>query len=399
VLRDHASLHNYYGFLMAKATAEGLEALRPNERTFLFTRSSYAGIQRYASSWTGDNRSRWDHLRLALPMVMNMGLSGQIMTGPDLGGFWGSPSRELFIRFMQTGTLFPFHRNHTASGTRPQEIWRFDSETEKICADHIRLRYELLPYLYTTLRQGTVTGDPVCRPLCYEFPDDPGSMNSKTADSQYLCGAQLLVAPALHPRERKRDVYFPTHRPSDTALPVAWVDWWTQKLFRGGTHATVPAPLDRLPLFVKKGSVLPTLQQGTEVLSSTRAFFYQTMSLDVYPAAEVQGSLYLDDGTSLGYTDGNYSMFSITGIMEDNRLRLIMEREDGRLDPPFHTFKQMQVRMAGYGADRKPLRLLVNTQEMPKEYVKVEGGWTVARLPVDKLPLALTIEFTPDCTT
>jgi alpha-glucosidase len=385
VVRDHASLHNYYGFLMARATAAGLDRLRPGERSFLFTRSLFAGGQRYASSWTGDNKSTWNHLRLVLPMVMNLGLSGQIMTGPDLGGFWGAPSRELFIRFLQAGTLLPFHRNHTAAGMPPQEIWEFGEEAERICAGHIRLRYALLPYVYTALRQGTVSGDPLCRPLCYEFPGDHGCLAPETADTQYLCGEQLMAAPVLRPGRRDRPVYFPP--------ATEWVCWWTHQVYAGGRNETVAAPLERLPLFAAKGAVIPTLVAGPDGFVSTAAFFDQTLSFDVYPAAILRGALYLDDGHSLDYREGRYSLLAVSGKSTDEHLSLRIERAEGRLDPPWGRFSRVQARIAGYGRRVRAVRVAVNSHELPREQASTEDDWTIIRLADIALPIDLLVEF------
>jgi alpha-glucosidase len=390
--RDHASLHNYYGFLMAKATAEGLERLLPGRRFFLFTRSSFAGIQRYASSWTGDIKSRWDHLRFTLPMVMNLGLSGQIMTGPDIGGFWGAPSPELFVRFLEAATFFPFHRNHTADGTPPQEIWAFGERIESICVRFIRLRYAFLLYLYTALRHGTVTGDPVCRPLLYDFPGDRGCLRHRVADTEYLCGGDLLVAPVLEKGRGERAVYFPTARagaPRERA--TEWVCYWTHEIHGGGNDEAVSAPLDRLPLFVRRGAVLPLLQSEPGAFTSSGQLYDQTLCLDVFPAPAFGGSLYLDDGETPAYAAGRYSLVSISGRETKDGLSAAIEQTAGSVPAPFGRFRSVLLRLARFGKKDAPGRVTVNGRELPRETAGTEDDWIVIGLPVDRLPVNIEI--------
>jgi alpha-glucosidase len=393
--RDHASLHNYYGFLMAKATAEGLERLRPGERTFLFTRSSYAGIQRYASSWTGDNKSDWDHLRLSLPMVMNLGLSGQIMTGPDIGGFWGAPTPELFVRFLQAATFFPFHRNHTASGTPPQEIWHFGPEIEAVCADLIRLRYEHLLYLYTALRQGTLTGDPVCRPLVYDFPSDIGCLQDSVADTQYLCGQRLLVAPVLMRGKNARAVYFPGTKTDDPlSPPTEWVCYRTNTVYRGGTTGTIDAPLERLPLFVRKGSAVPVVLAGPDGFVSSAGLHAQTLAFDIYPAPSITGELYLDDGSSLDYRQNKFALIGVSGSETEARLVITIEQIEGELPAPLAAFSGLLLRVASCGRPPLAARTAVNGRELSADRSARDGDWLVVSLPRETLPLRIEIDRT-----
>ncbi|HEX8997563.1 MAG TPA: TIM-barrel domain-containing protein, partial [Ktedonobacterales bacterium] len=163
----HERLHNAYGMLMARATREGLERLRPNERAFLLTRAGYAGIQRYAAIWTGDNHSRWEHLRLATRMCLSLGMSGTPFVGFDTGGFWDAPTSEMLTRFTQLGSLFPFFRNHCAMSMPPQEPWAFGQPFEAFIRQAIELRYRLLPYFYTLADEASRTGAPITRPMLY----------------------------------------------------------------------------------------------------------------------------------------------------------------------------------------------------------------------------------------
>jgi alpha-glucosidase len=216
---SHGDVHNVYGFLMARASFEGLCFLRPGKRQFLLTRSAFSGIQRYASSWTGDNKSNWTHLRMSIPMLLNMGLSGQVLVGPDIGGFWGKPSKELMMRWIQLGSFYPFCRNHNSLHAPAQEPWLFDREVEETTRRYLNLRYELLPYLYTCLREGCRWGKPMMRPLFLDFPSDRECLDPDVAESEYLVGPHLLIAPLLRRGMTERMVYLPGSG--------FWIDWWS----------------------------------------------------------------------------------------------------------------------------------------------------------------------------
>ncbi|HWS86777.1 MAG TPA: TIM-barrel domain-containing protein [Pyrinomonadaceae bacterium] len=243
----HARYHNVYGMQMARSTFEGLKRLRPDERPFVLTRAGYAGVQRYSAVWTGDNVASWDHLRLSIPMLLNLGVSGVPFVGSDVGGFSGNPSPELYARWLQAAALTPFLRSHSESGSKPHEPYSYGEDFTPVNRASVELRYKLLPYLYSLFNEHAQTGAPVMRPLWFEYPDDP---RTYTIEDEYLVGRDLLVAPVVRESATKRKVYFP---PGDS-----WVDWWTGKTYEGGKEAEVEAPLDRLPLFVRAGAAIPT---------------------------------------------------------------------------------------------------------------------------------------------
>jgi alpha-glucosidase len=244
-LSTHAKNRNVFALLMARATYEGLERLRPNERPFVITRAGYAGIQRYATMWTGDNTSTWEALSLSLPMLQSLGLSGETFVGADIGGFFGSVSAELLTRWYQVGFLTPLCRNHKAIGGYDQEPWRFGQYYEDIIRKYLQLRYRLLPFLYTTLEEAHRTGVPLLRPLLLNYQHDA---NTLTIDDEFMVGSDLLVAPILHTGQTQRLVYLP----EDT-----WYDYWTGKQHAGGVMLGVDAPLETVPLFVRAGAMIP----------------------------------------------------------------------------------------------------------------------------------------------
>ena len=286
-----AETHNLYGYLQARATHEGQRRLRPDERPFLLTRSGFAGIQRYSAVWTGDNASCWEHLELSLPALSNLSLSGIAFCGTDIGGFWRNATPELFARWVEIGALAPFSRAHTANGTAPHEPWAFGPDVEAIARRYIKLRYRLLPHLYTLFHDAATTGAPIWRPLVYAYPTDP---RVTTLHDQVLLGSDLLLAPVYRPGVTERRVYLPAG---------IWRDYWTGELFSGGQALLAPAPLDVLPIYVREGSIIPT--GPTLHYSDERPLDHLT--LDIYAGdetPEASGMLYEDDGSTMAYQQG-----------------------------------------------------------------------------------------------
>jgi len=281
---SHDELHNLYGQLMAKASVDGLEALRPQARGVVLTRSGWAGVQRHAMHWTGDNHSTWDDLRLSLQMVLNLGLSGVAFTGPDTGGFSGGPSPELFARWMQLSSFFPFFRVHSVLGSPDQEPWAFGDEVEAIARAAIEQRYRLLPYLYTAAWQTTRTGAPVVRPMSFGFP---GDARFAGVDDQFLVGDALLVAPVLERGATSRRVLLPEG---------PWFELATGARHDGGGRVEVPAPLEVVPVFVRGGAVVPRWNVQQYVGEGVHE-----LELLVAPApGEHESLLYEDDGMTRG---------------------------------------------------------------------------------------------------
>jgi alpha-glucosidase len=291
----HAAFHNAYGSMMARATREGLERLQGNQRPFVLTRSGYAGVQRHAALWTGDNSSIWEHLRLAMPMCLNIGLSGVAFVGVDVGGFWGSTDAELLTRWTQLGALLPFCRNHSSANTKLQEPWAFGEPFASINRRYLELRYRLLPYLTTLFHEAATTGAPMMRPLFWHYLDDQATWE---IEDQFLLGRDLLAAPIYQPNTTTRRVYLPAGE---------WASFWSGERFHGPGWMSVRAPLDELPLFVRAGAFLPlgpvmqhTAERSTDPL---------TLALWV-PAADGRdtSTLYEDDGLTTGYRNGVFSL-------------------------------------------------------------------------------------------
>lgn len=286
----HAKNRNVFALLMARATYEGLERLQPNKRPYVITRAAYAGIQRYSTMWTGDTNSTWEALALSIPMFNSLGLSGEPFVGGDVGGFMGRGNGELLVRSYQVSFLAPFFRNHKVIDGYDQEPWRFGKYYEDIIRKYLKLRYQLLPFLYTTLEEAHRTGLPVFRPVLLNYQDDTGTYNM---DDQFMIGTDLLVAPVIKPDVTSRLVYLPRG---------TWYDYWTGKRYAGGTAYRVEAPLETVPMFVRGGSVIPMGPEmnytGEKPLSPVRFAIYP----DDKGSARV--TLYEDDGLSPDYRRG-----------------------------------------------------------------------------------------------
>lgn len=246
---SHERFHNQYALLMAMGTVAGLREAMPDLRTFVLSRAGFAGIQRYAANWMGDNMARWDHLALSIPMGNGLGLSGQPFVGADIGGFMGDCHGELLVRWTQLGALTPFCRNHSAAGSIDQYAWAFGPQVEAAVRDAIQLRYRLLPTLYAAFVHASETGVPVQRPLLLDHQD---AADLAEVEDQFLLGEHLMVSPVVAPGATRRTVRFPAG---------GWYDGHTGRLVVDGsspgtTGRWVDAPLQRIPLHVRAGSVV-----------------------------------------------------------------------------------------------------------------------------------------------
>jgi alpha-glucosidase len=287
----HAEVRNVYAYLENQATYEALRRLRPDQRPFLVTRAGYAGVQRYATVWAGDNASFWEHLEMSLPQLLNMGLSGLASCGADIGGFFENAVPELYARWMQLGVFYPFARSNSAQGTAHNAPWAWGDDVEAICRRALELRYQLLPYLYTVFEEASRTGAPILRPLFYHYPSDPATHQ---IHDQALLGRDLMLAPVLRPGRVCREVYLPAG---------VWYDVRSGERLAGPQHVLADAPLDQLiPLYARGGAIIPSgspLQWADE-----RPL--DRLRLDVYPDVHgaAEGWLYEDDGRSPAYEQG-----------------------------------------------------------------------------------------------
>ncbi|HEX2786153.1 MAG TPA: TIM-barrel domain-containing protein [Ilumatobacteraceae bacterium] len=288
----HERFHNQYALLMAMGTTAGLLHAMPDKRTFVLSRAGFSGIQRYAANWMGDNLANWDHLWLSVPMATGLGISGQAFVGADIGGFEGDTNAELFLRWMQYATLTPFCRNHSAIGWVDQYAWSWGEVVEDLVRDAIRLRYRLLPYIYTSFVTSSETGAPVQRPLIFDHQHDHVV---RDLDDEYLLGPDLLVAPALRSGLTARQVYLPDG---------TWYAWHTDEVVIGPRYVRADLTMDRIPLYARGGAVIP---MWTTAPPSTAGYQPTAIELHVFvPAADgtYRSALQEDDGITFAANGG-----------------------------------------------------------------------------------------------
>ncbi len=379
----HLEIHNLYGMLNSEGTYDGMLKLRPNERPFVMTRASFAGGQRYAVTWTGDNSSTWNHLRMTMPQLMNLGLSGFSMAGADVGGFAGSPSPELLTKWLEISAFQPIDRDHSAKGTRPHEVWVDGPAQEAIRRHYIEERYRLLPYLYTTVEETSHDGIPLMRPLFVEFPHataDEHPIDLDDSGSEFLVGKDLLVAPNPSPDEiAPYEVHLP---------PGTWFDYWTGERFernnksqasdleqRDKLNANKPLliqpSLEVLPVYVRGGSILP-LEPLTQ---STEEKPVGPLTLRIYPATDpgtpCTGEVYTDDGHSFAYRKDNYARVRIAcSVAQDGSMTVEFTPQEGSFTPWW----------TGYRLEIYTLAAKLNTASVDGKSLPLQqngAGWSV----------------------
>lgn len=284
---------NLYGFQMARSTYEGTKALMKNKRPFNLTRSGYAGIQRYAAVWTGDNVAYDEHMMLGVRIVNSMGLSGVAFAGYDVGGFVGNADSKLFARWISIGALSPFFRGHSMINSRDAEPWSYGEEVEQISRNYIKFRYKLLPYLYSVFYEASENGMPVQRSLAIDYPHDARVYDGHY-QHQYLFGPFILVAPVESNKDFAK-VLFPEG------------DLW-YSVYNGHKHVAnqeviIECPLHRLPIYIKGGAIIPMQPVKSHTGESN-----DVLNLHLYAGLTHSSFLfYEDDGSSFDYQKNAYA--------------------------------------------------------------------------------------------
>lgn len=304
--------HNLFPLVHVEGVAQGMRAWKPDKRVLILSRAAYLGSQRTgALFWSSDISPTWEALSRQVPTGLNMTASGIAYWGNDIGGWQWLPQTtsaakpplldpsdaretvgqnndypELFTRWFEYGTFLPTLRIH--GDRKHTEIWAFGKEAEAILAKYDRLRYQLIPYIYSLAKETYDTGAPFMRPLWMDFPGDPKVANLGT---EYMFGPAFLVAPVTEQGQTEKDVYLPAG--------ADWFNYWTNKKVIGGQWVKVAAPIGQIPLFVKAGSIVP---MGTDVQST--ASKQGIAALWVYPGKDADFAVYDDDGLSYGYETG-----------------------------------------------------------------------------------------------
>ncbi|MGY6561052.1 MAG: TIM-barrel domain-containing protein, partial [Luteibaculaceae bacterium] len=320
----HKKAHNVYGMLMARASKEGMELQKPTERPFILTRAAFAGIQRFAALWTGDNIANTDHLFLGQRLINSLGLSGVTFTGNDIGGFIGECPPALFSRWVQTGAFNPFFRGHSMINSRDAEPWSFGEETEEISRNYITLRYKLLPHLYSLFKLAEETGIPINKSLVFDYQN-----NSKIYEfryqNQFLVGNEFLICP-VEPSHDLHKVYLPEGS--------TWVDFFNDATVSAGEQV-LETKIDKLPVFVKQGAVI--LMQ--EAVQYTTQNHNGVLYLHVYTGGNrtTETVFYDDDSISINYKDNNFAKRFIQHNPAEKTLKI--GKQIGAYKSAFHTVK------------------------------------------------------------
>jgi len=324
---SHSEMHNVYGMLNSRGTYEGLLKIAPDERPFVLTRASFAGGQRYAATWSGDNSSTWNHLKLSIPQLINLGLSGFGYAGDDIGGYGGSaPSPELLTRWIEIGAFNPIFRDHVATDKPRQEVWVHGLEQEAIRRRYIEERYRLMPYLYSLAEENSRNGMPLMRPVFLEFPDvlAKGWDFGGTMD-QFMLGADLLVAP---PSAMESPAAYGVRLPG-----AGWYDYWSGLRLAGAATEEIPA-LDRMPVFVRPGAIIPR----QPLVQSTGETPKGALELAVYPGDSCRGELYLDDGVSFAFQRGAFLRQKVTCASGQGGVTMTFGGREGDFKPWWNGF-------------------------------------------------------------
>lgn len=309
----HLRYHNIYGTNMVKASREGSLLARPDKRPFVLSRANFLGGQKYGATWTGDNRSTWEHMEMSIPMTLNLGLSGQPFNGPDLGGFSGDCNGELLANWYATGVYFPFVRNHSEKGTVNQEPWAFGTYIEDICRTAVNRRYRLLPYIYTLFREASLDGMPVMRPV---FMADEKDLSLRSEQRVYMLGDDLMVIPRWA---------------SEPALPHG--DWDVIPFEAYDKNGDFDSTDDGYQAFValRPGSIVPV----AELFQNTEEYNTDRLTLLVNPDADgrASGTMYEDDKDGFGYRHGEFAEYSFSASTDTRGLVTVsMSRTDGTKD-------------------------------------------------------------------
>lgn len=283
-------VHNLWGHQILNATYHGLLKIWPDKRPFIIGRSTFAGSGKWAGHWGGDNASLWAYMYFSISQALSFSLFGIPMFGVDTCGFNGNSDMELCNRWMQLSAFFPFYRNHNVLSAIPQEpyVWASVIEASKAA---MKIRYALLPYIYTLMYLAHSTGSTVMRALSWEFPNDP---SLAAVETQFLLGPSLMVVPVLEPQVDYVKGVFP-----GVGRGEVWYDWYTQTAVDAepGVNTTIPAPLGHIPVFVRGGSVLPMQEPALTTREARNTPWALLAALNGDGTAS--GQLYVDDGESL----------------------------------------------------------------------------------------------------
>lgn len=284
----HEKVHNLYGFYMTRSASQAFDEIRPNKRTLMYSRSSYIGMHRYGGIWTGDNQSWWSHLLLSIKQMPSLNMCGFMYIGSDIGGFGANATEDLVLRWTAFGVFTPLMRNHAALGTRLQECYRFDNKD--MFRNVLQVRYRLVPYLYSEYMKACLEDGMMFRPVAFDYNDDEFASQ---AEDQLMVGDSIMIAPVYQQNAKGRYVYLPEDM---LFVKLSGENVIVKEEMKKGHHY-IEVAMDEVPLFIKKGAVLPLCKPAL----STEKLDLNSLQLIAY-GDNAKFNLYTDDGISKSYS-------------------------------------------------------------------------------------------------
>lgn len=370
---SHRKAHNVYGMQMARATYKGVKKFTKanNQRPFVITRSAYAGTQKYTSAWTGDNIATWEHLWVANVQVQRMNVSGFGFCGSDVGGFTEHPTPELFVRWIQLAAFHPFFRVHSSGDHGHQEPWTFGETALNITRKFLELRYQLLPYIYTTFYQYTEYGYPMIRPLAFIDQEDEETIHRV---DEFMLGDNLLICPVLEANSSGRYIYLPKGE---------WVNYWTDEVISGGKELWFSSDLNSIPVFVKPGSVIclyPTQQYVGEIeIKEVDLHIYYTEGM-------MTNQLYEDSGDGYDNERGVYNLRRFEVLGSNNSVE-VNQVSKGHFEATYDTYN-----IKLHSIPNPIKAIFVNDREIELDDVEVNNGVASFKIPRRFLSIKVELE-------
>jgi alpha-glucosidase len=345
--------------LMAQMAKEAIAEAAPNTRPYIVNRAGFAGIQRFAQTWAGDNNTSWHSLKFNIPVILGLGLSGVANQGCDIGGFFGpAPEPELFVRWVQNGIFQPRFSIHSCNTDNTvTEPWMYPSYTSYI-RDAIQLRYRLVPYFYSLLNEASELGSPVMRPMVYEFQQDPATWEESF---DFMLGRSILVANVLDQGAETRKVYLP--QGSD------WIHWDTRERYTGGQTIELGVTLGSIPMFIRSGAIIPVAPQLQNIHNDKT----EELHVLIEPSEKASFVLYEDDGVTNDYKNGNYLKTTID-VATERDTRISFKKEGAYSSSVKRMVIDLMARTVA------PVRVTLQDRKLPMfldpaEWEAKEEGW------------------------
>ncbi|MCP4273612.1 MAG: DUF5110 domain-containing protein, partial [Gammaproteobacteria bacterium] len=351
------AIHNVYGQQWARLVYENQLKLQPDNRPFILMRSGFAGSQRYAMiPWTGDVSRSWGGLKPQVELSLSMGLLGLAYTHSDLGGFAGGKTfdQELYIRWLQYGVFQPIYRPH-AQWQIPSEVALHDNKTKDIIRAFIKLRYRMLPYIYTLAYENATTGIPMMRPVFFEDETDASLFDITDA---YLWGDSFFVSPVTEPNQSTQTIHLPKG---------IWFDFWSDKKYGGDQSVDIPVTLETIPVLVRAGSFVPMVGD----IMNTEQYSSESMSLHYYADDSVNqsnGTMYEDDGkTHDSIGKKQFEILNFSSVHTADNLTIELSKS---VDTYPSMPKQRKIKMVIHNWSKMPQKIVFANKEIPLLYGK-----------------------------